>query len=330
MDGGRHGRSPWRPSARPRPTTTPTRRAGARARPRARRRSTTCRGCRTTSDEAGRQIRAGLELWVGKDDDYPLRGVGEVAGRLDARARRAAPRRRVLRLAHRGPHRRSAATTSSAARDQGGRHGLRRRHHAAADRGVHPRARGARHPGRGPRHGDGAIAAERARRAAAVDARARPDHRGASSSASSAAASTRCSATPVDLDGYGARLMGELEPNAPLLDYYRAPARRARPPARDAAPTTSASGSRAGASASRSTSCSSCRRLGLRGHPQAGAGDLRARTLERLGPRRRRRAPSSTTSRSTSPPPARRACTPIHFRDTAQASRRLGRASSRA
>ena len=30
------------------------------------------------SDEAGRQIRAGLELWVGEDDDYPLRGVGEV------------------------------------------------------------------------------------------------------------------------------------------------------------------------------------------------------------------------------------------------------------
>ena len=32
----------------------------------------------TTTDEAGRQIRAGLELWVDKDDDYPLRGVGEV------------------------------------------------------------------------------------------------------------------------------------------------------------------------------------------------------------------------------------------------------------
>ena len=32
----------------------------------------------TTSDVAGRQIRAGLELWVNEDDDYPLRGVGEV------------------------------------------------------------------------------------------------------------------------------------------------------------------------------------------------------------------------------------------------------------
>jgi hypothetical protein len=32
----------------------------------------------TTTDEAGRQLRAGLELWVSKDDDYPLRGTGEV------------------------------------------------------------------------------------------------------------------------------------------------------------------------------------------------------------------------------------------------------------
>ena len=31
-----------------------------------------------TTDEGGRQIRAGLELWVGKDDDYPFRGTGEV------------------------------------------------------------------------------------------------------------------------------------------------------------------------------------------------------------------------------------------------------------
>ena len=32
----------------------------------------------TTTDEAGRQIRAGLELWLDGDDDYPIRGVGEV------------------------------------------------------------------------------------------------------------------------------------------------------------------------------------------------------------------------------------------------------------
>jgi hypothetical protein len=32
----------------------------------------------TTTDDAGRQIRAGLELWVDKSDDYPFRGTGEV------------------------------------------------------------------------------------------------------------------------------------------------------------------------------------------------------------------------------------------------------------
>jgi hypothetical protein len=32
----------------------------------------------TTSDEQGRQIRAGLELCLDKDDEFPFRGVGEV------------------------------------------------------------------------------------------------------------------------------------------------------------------------------------------------------------------------------------------------------------
>ena len=32
----------------------------------------------TTTDAAGRQIRAGLEFWLDKDDDYPTRGLGEV------------------------------------------------------------------------------------------------------------------------------------------------------------------------------------------------------------------------------------------------------------
>ncbi|WP_028065557.1 hypothetical protein [Solirubrobacter soli] len=32
----------------------------------------------TTTDGAGRQVRAGLELWMDKDDDYPTRGLGEV------------------------------------------------------------------------------------------------------------------------------------------------------------------------------------------------------------------------------------------------------------
>jgi hypothetical protein len=33
----------------------------------------------TTYDEHERQLRAGLELYLSKDDDYPFRGVGEVA-----------------------------------------------------------------------------------------------------------------------------------------------------------------------------------------------------------------------------------------------------------
>ncbi|HEX6023321.1 MAG TPA: hypothetical protein VFZ00_15095, partial [Solirubrobacter sp.] len=32
----------------------------------------------TTTDEAGRHTRAGIELWVDSDDDYPQRGTGEV------------------------------------------------------------------------------------------------------------------------------------------------------------------------------------------------------------------------------------------------------------
>jgi hypothetical protein len=32
----------------------------------------------TTTDAEGRQIRAGLEFWLDKDDDYPTRGLGEV------------------------------------------------------------------------------------------------------------------------------------------------------------------------------------------------------------------------------------------------------------
>jgi hypothetical protein len=32
----------------------------------------------TTTDDAGRQIRAGIELWLDGSDDYPFRGTGEV------------------------------------------------------------------------------------------------------------------------------------------------------------------------------------------------------------------------------------------------------------
>ena len=59
----------------------------------------------TTTDAERRQFRAGVELWLSHDDDYPHRGQGEAltgstlelgALRLDCR---------VLSLAHRGPHR---------------------------------------------------------------------------------------------------------------------------------------------------------------------------------------------------------------------------------
>ena len=175
----------------------------------------------TTTDEAGRQIRAGLELWVDKDDDYPLRGVGEVlagstlelgALRLDVA---------FFALAHRGPHRRSAATTSSAARvikavvtDFGGVitlpliEAFKRAH---AELGIPIEALGT---------GDGArrsrvAASRRCGRSSAARSPSR------SSSASWRRASSEVLGRPVDLDGYGARLMGELEPNEPLLDYYR-------------------------------------------------------------------------------------------------------------
>ena len=32
----------------------------------------------TTSDDRSRQLRAGVELWIATDDEYPYRGTGEV------------------------------------------------------------------------------------------------------------------------------------------------------------------------------------------------------------------------------------------------------------
>ena len=58
--------------------TTPTRRLGRAARRRGRGARWTTRGSPTTYDGDGQQRRAGLELWVGEDDDYPRRGAGEV------------------------------------------------------------------------------------------------------------------------------------------------------------------------------------------------------------------------------------------------------------
>ena len=107
---------------------------GRGARPRARARGR--RGPALDDHRRGRPPASapGSSCGSTSDDDYPLPRHRRGAVGLDARARRAAAGRRVLPLAHRGPHRRSAATTSSGARDRGRRQRLRRRRHAAADR----------------------------------------------------------------------------------------------------------------------------------------------------------------------------------------------------
>ena len=66
-----------RPSARRAPRATPRRHLGRAAR-RRRRVPITDPRISTTYDGDGHQRRAGLELWVGEDDDYPRRGAGQV------------------------------------------------------------------------------------------------------------------------------------------------------------------------------------------------------------------------------------------------------------
>ncbi len=80
---------------------------------------------------------------------------------------------------------------------------------------------------------------------------------------------------PVDLDGYGARLMGELDPNEELLAYYRWLRERG---VRLAILTNNVrEWQRLVAAEVRDRRpVRARRRLRLRGHPQAGAGDLRA------------------------------------------------------
>ena len=58
--------------------TTPTRRHGARRTAGGGREIDEIRGSRRRPTGPHRQIRAGLELWLSKDDDYPYRGKGEV------------------------------------------------------------------------------------------------------------------------------------------------------------------------------------------------------------------------------------------------------------
>ncbi len=103
----------------------------------------------TTTDEAGRQIRAGSSCGSARTTTtrcaasarcWPARRSSSApcasTSRSSAGTSRAAPR--------------SAATTSCGARDQGRRLGLRRRRHAAADRGLQARrTQELGHPARG-------------------------------------------------------------------------------------------------------------------------------------------------------------------------------------
>ena len=147
----------------------------------------------TTYDEEGRQRRAGLELWVGEEDDYPRRAAGEVlcgstldlgALRLDCaflRWRMGGP------LGHRPLRPAAARMISAVISDFGGvltkplMNAFNRVQDDmdVADRGLRPRVRaqpGAR------------------RRAPAVRARARRDHRGRVPRPARARASRPCSA----------------------------------------------------------------------------------------------------------------------------------------
>ena len=187
----------------------------------------------TTTDEAGRQIRAGLELWLDKDDDYPYRGArrGRSPARRSSSARCGSTSRSSAGTSRAA--RASAATTSSAARDQGRRQRLRRRRHAAADR-RRSRAPTRRSASRSTRSAQAMkLIAVALGRAAAVHARARPDHRARVHRRRSRRRSARCSAAPSTLDGYGARLMGELRAQRAAARPLPRAARRARRPAGD-------------------------------------------------------------------------------------------------
>ena len=173
----------------------------------------------TTTDSAGRQIRAGLEFWLDKDDDYPTARARRRRDRFDAGARRAAPRRRLLCMAHRRPRGRRALrhhpprVIKAVVSDFGGVvtlpliEGFKRAH---AEIGVPIEALG------------------QAMQLTAARASEPPLwtlERGQMTEADFIsgleAALSEVTGRPVTLDGYGTRLMGELEPNEPLLARYR-------------------------------------------------------------------------------------------------------------
>ena len=107
-------------SARPAGGRREPRRGGASGRrcsaPDGRSRASPIRALSTTYDGDGHQRRAGLELWVGEDDDYPQRASGEVLCGSTLELGRAAARLRVLRAGTWRAARASAATTCCAPR----------------------------------------------------------------------------------------------------------------------------------------------------------------------------------------------------------------------
>ena len=122
---------------------------------------------------------------------------------------------------------------------------------------------------------------------------------------------------PVDLDGYGARLMASLEPNEPLLAHYRA--MRARG-VRLAILTNNV---REWHDAWRQKIPAVDELFELivdSGFEGTRKPEPRIYELTLVAPRPERptTAPSSTTSRSTSPPPTTLGMHGIHFRETAQ------------
>ena len=308
-------------SARRAPQTTPTRRSG-RALLGARRRaarSTTPR-LSTTYDGDGHQRRAGPRAVGRRGGRLPAPRRRRGAVRLVARARRAAARLRVLPLAPRGPRGRRPL-----------RHPARARRDPApsiSDFGgvlTAPLMDGVRaHPGRhsacrrGVRARDGADAAAR-RRAPAVRARARRDHRGASSSPRSSASSSRLLGRTVDAARLRRALMAALDPNEELFAYYRAlrderglrlamlHEQRARVGAAAGGPSCRSTRS--------SRPSSTPRFVGMR-KPEP---EIYAIVLERLGAAGRgvrvRRRPRAQRRRGA----RRSGFAAVHFRDTAQA-----------
>ena len=259
----------------------------------------------TTYDEEGRQWRAGLELWIGEDDE--LAAARGRRGRCAAPRSTSAPCGWTARSCAGGwrAAAASAATTCCAAHDRGGGLGLRRRADLAAPARVQPRAGRHRRAGRGLGDRDGRRPGAR-RRAPAVRARARRDHRGRVPGAARARARGR--ARP---QRAAARLRRAADGGAGPQPRAVRPLRRAQARARPALRPVHQQRARVGAAVAGQAAdrrrLRGRRRLRVRRDAQARAGDLRAHARAARAARRSR-ARSSTTSSTTFKRRARRAC----------------------